>query len=367
MCATCIQVTCIYFSWLYVYCLCTGDSYVVFLTVYALLVYRWLVCRWLVCSSLDYVYYLFSGDLYIVLLTVCVLLVFRWLVCSYLDCLCIACVQVTCMELSWLYVHCLCTGYLYVVLLTVYVLLAWKMSVWPPLQCSMQACRVYVVLNCFICWNNLGEYIFIHSNITRPGLELSSGMRLDTRNINWTESTSSGGLVQVYVLKDVLLVEFMYLVCPHMPGEEFCRWLRPLLLCSSDIFWVQINSPCLLILSLCISIQMDPWTPGQMALLCRSPLSWSLLLDVLGVVRLLYNHWSVLGVTNVSCVMVCAAAEVRGARRARNTGGWHRWHSQGWVPETPRRHVPEIIAPQQIWKTAHSLMALLVYSLNCAL
>ena len=109
------------------------------------------------------------------------------------------------------------------------------------------------------------------------------------------------------------------------------------------------------------------WTPGQMAVLCRSPLSWSLLLDVLGVVRLLYNHWSVLGVTNVSCVMACAAAEVRGARRARNTGGWHRWHSQGWVPETPRRHVPEIIVPQQIWKTAHSLMALLVYSLNCAL
>ena len=221
-----------------------------------------------------------------------------------------------------------------------------------------------VVLNCFICLNNLGKYIFIHSNITRPGPELSSGMRLDTRNINSTESTSSGGLVQVYVLKDVLSVEFMYLVCTHVPGEEFCRWLRPLLLCSSDIFWIQINS---LVCWFFPFVSPCKWTPEQMAVLCRYPLLWSLLLDVLGVVRLLYNHWSVLGVTNVSRVMVCAAAEVRGARRARNTGGWHRWHSQGWVPETPWRHVPEIIAPQQIWKTAHSLMALLAYSLNCAL
>ena len=163
---------CLYTGDLYV-----GDLYVAFLTVCVLPVFRWPV--------------------YISLDCMCIACFFRWLVCSYLDCLCIACVQVTCMELSWLYVHCLCTGYLYVVLLTVYVLLAWKMSVWPPLQCSMQACRVYVVLNCFICRNNLGEYISIHSNITQPGLELSSGMRLDTRNINSTESTSSGGLVQV--------------------------------------------------------------------------------------------------------------------------------------------------------------------------
>ena len=31
-----------------------------------------------------------------------------------------------------------------------------------------------------------------------------------------------------------------------MPGESYRRWLRSLLLCSQDIFWVLVNSRCLL-------------------------------------------------------------------------------------------------------------------------
>ena len=31
-----------------------------------------------------------------------------------------------------------------------------------------------------------------------------------------------------------------------MPGESYCRWFRSLLLCSQDVFWVLVNSRCLL-------------------------------------------------------------------------------------------------------------------------
>ena len=34
----------------------------------------------------------------------------------------------------------------------------------------------------------------------------------------------------------------MYLVFTRMPGESYCRWLRSLLLCLSDMFWTLINS-----------------------------------------------------------------------------------------------------------------------------
>ena len=43
--------------------------------------------------------------------------------------------------------------------------------------------------------------------------------------------------------EDVPLVELMYLVFTHMPGEGYCRWLRSLLLClfraliNSLVFW----------------------------------------------------------------------------------------------------------------------------------
>ena len=41
---------------------------------------------------------------------------------------------------------------------------------------------------------------------------------------------------------DVLLVEFMYLVFTHMPGESYCRRLRSLLLCLCGVFQTLINS-----------------------------------------------------------------------------------------------------------------------------
>ena len=44
------------------------------------------------------------------------------------------------------------------------------------------------------------------------------------------------------VLKDVPLVEFMYLVFTHVPGESYRRRLRSLLLCLCDDFRALINS-----------------------------------------------------------------------------------------------------------------------------
>ena len=54
-------------------------------------------------------------------------------------------------------------------------------------------------------------------------------MHVNTRYINST----------IYI-QDVPLVEFMYLVFTHLPGESYRRWLGSLLLC--DIFWAQLNS-----------------------------------------------------------------------------------------------------------------------------
>ena len=42
--------------------------------------------------------------------------------------------------------------------------------------------------------------------------------------------------------EDVPLVEFMYLVFTHKPGESYCRWLRSLLLYLCYIFCTMINS-----------------------------------------------------------------------------------------------------------------------------
>ena len=45
-------------------------------------------------------------------------------------------------------------------------------------------------------------------------------------------------------LEDVPLVEFMYLVFAHTPGESYCRQLRSWLLCLYDVFHFEalINS-----------------------------------------------------------------------------------------------------------------------------
>ena len=43
-------------------------------------------------------------------------------------------------------------------------------------------------------------------------------------------------------LEDTPLVEFIYLVFTHMPGEGYHRWLRSLLLCLCDVFQGLINS-----------------------------------------------------------------------------------------------------------------------------
>ena len=46
-----------------------------------------------------------------------------------------------------------------------------------------------------------------------------------------------------FVLENVPLVEFTYLVFTRMPGESYRRRLRSLLLCLRDVFRALINSP----------------------------------------------------------------------------------------------------------------------------
>ena len=43
-------------------------------------------------------------------------------------------------------------------------------------------------------------------------------------------------------LEDVPLVEFIYLVFTHMPGESYYRRLRSLWLCLCNVFRALINS-----------------------------------------------------------------------------------------------------------------------------
>ena len=45
--------------------------------------------------------------------------------------------------------------------------------------------------------------------------------------------------------KKFYLCLIMYLVFTCMPGESYCRWFRPLLLCSWEVCWVLINEPLL--------------------------------------------------------------------------------------------------------------------------
>ena len=59
-----------------------------------------------------------------------------------------------------------------------------------------------------------------------------SRMSVNTRYVNSCTSCA----------EDVLLVEFMYLVFTHMPGESYRRQLRSLLLYLCDNFWTLINS-----------------------------------------------------------------------------------------------------------------------------
>ena len=46
----------------------------------------------------------------------------------------------------------------------------------------------------------------------------------------------------VYAFEDVLLVEFMYVIFAHMPGESYHRQLRSLLLYFCWVFGVLVNS-----------------------------------------------------------------------------------------------------------------------------
>ena len=54
-------------------------------------------------------------------------------------------------------------------------------------------------------------------------------------------------------VEDVPLVEFMYLVFSHMPGESYNRWLRSLL-CLCDIFGALMNS---LVCWFCASVSKE--------------------------------------------------------------------------------------------------------------
>ena len=49
-------------------------------------------------------------------------------------------------------------------------------------------------------------------------------------------------MFETIIFEDVPLVEFMYLVFTHMPGERYCRQLRSLLLSLCYIFQALINS-----------------------------------------------------------------------------------------------------------------------------
>ena len=82
-----------------------------------------------------------------------------------------------------------------------------------------------------------------------------------------------------FKLQFVPLVEFMYLVSTCMPGESYRKQLGPLLLCLHDIFWVLINSLCVLILQFALSswkVQQWEWVQhGWKCIQCVCSCEWS--------------------------------------------------------------------------------------------
>ena len=57
--------------------------------------------------------------------------------------------------------------------------------------------------------------------------------------------------------EDVPLVELLYLVFTHMPGESYPRRLGSFLLCLCDVFRVLINSCVLILLKTCFVQQIE--------------------------------------------------------------------------------------------------------------
>ena len=62
------------------------------------------------------------------------------------------------------------------------------------------------------------------------------------------------------VLEDVPLVEFMYLVFTRMPGKNYRRRLRSLLLCLCDVRRVLINSLVVVFIPLLDEIRLNDIT-----------------------------------------------------------------------------------------------------------
>ena len=76
----------------------------------------------------------------------------------------------------------------------------------------------------------------------------STSLFMISSGLTWGSSSTSLLLISPgTLLKDVPLVEFMYCVFAHIPGESHRKWFRSLLLWSCDFLQVLNNSLCLLI------------------------------------------------------------------------------------------------------------------------
>ena len=62
-------------------------------------------------------------------------------------------------------------------------------------------------------------------------------------NTRYKHSTNTVGVDVVWGNEDVPLMDFIYLVFTHMPGQSYCGQLRSSLLHLRYVFWVLINSP----------------------------------------------------------------------------------------------------------------------------
>ena len=82
-------------------------------------------------------------------------------------------------------------------------------------------CKLYVM------------YIFHVSEYTDFMCEIGGSTQM---GVNWHLKD----IIQKHISKD--LMEFMYFVLTHIPGESYHRWLRSLMMCLCDVFWVLINS-----------------------------------------------------------------------------------------------------------------------------
>ena len=69
------------------------------------------------------------------------------------------------------------------------------------------------------------------------GLKHSPRMQINTRQTNFAKGTSSRWGFEV-----LPLVDFVYLVFTHMPGESYCGWFRSLWQCSCHVFRVPMKS-----------------------------------------------------------------------------------------------------------------------------